>query len=110
MAFDPSQLLPTVGTSLAFYDELGLGNYGSFSVTDAQDGTLVSFALDSSAVTDINTDIANQAPFFWVGGTDNGPTPLAVPEPSTLVLLGPGFLALAFIRRRRTLKLARLSS
>ncbi|MDX2191876.1 MAG: PEP-CTERM sorting domain-containing protein [Gemmatimonadales bacterium] len=83
--------------SLADYADLGSGvGYGSFSVDASMNGTFQNLALNANALASLNS-----AQGFWgVGGAIDGGQ--VVPEPSTMVLLGSGLVAVVgMVRRRR---------
>ena len=126
---DATTLNNNTGTSQTIFDDLGSGtSYGSFAVAGSgPTNEVLSFVLNAQALTDINNAAGG---FFSIGGslTDNdgndslfggsggsgpaqldittGPVnPPAIPEPSTMLLFGSGFAALAAWRHkaRRTM-------
>lgn len=89
----------------AIYNDLGTGvNYGTYDVPVNAASTL-NFALNASAINDINAAIAAGNPNFAIGGTLTGGV---VPEPSSIALCGIG-ASLGLLhawRRRRTSRAA----
>jgi PEP-CTERM motif len=72
-------------------------SYGTFALRENTGNSLaqLEFALNSNAVTDINT---NQAMFAIAGYVD---PPSSVPEPSTWVMTLAGFAGLGVVARHR---------
>jgi hypothetical protein len=87
--------------------------YGSLAVTGVSDGTLISVALNSNAITALNGGIGGQ---FAIGGTLREgnviPGVSGVPEPGTwaMMLLGFGGIGYAMRRRRKSGATAQLAS
>ena len=113
----------------AIFADLGSGNsYGSFAVGTGLSTDILSFVLNAAAISDINALVGIN--YFSIGGAVFGGGTMfsssndepgnsngafndvqrlilnveqvtAVPEPSTLLILGSGLLALTALRRRR---------
>lgn len=83
---------------VGIYNDLGSGvQYGSRSVSAADNNTQVVFSLNNQALNAIATaGGANGASLFAIGGSLN-----AVPEPSTWALMGTSLLAMLVRRRKR---------
>ena len=122
----PAMLTSTAGVS--FFDDLGSGqSYGSYSVSAAQNGSVISFQLSGTALADLNASSG----FFAIGGALTslafGPTQehifaftagyygsssvsnntrelvlTIIPEPATATLVMLGFATLGIKSRSRT--------
>ena len=94
---DIATLTASQTTRTDIYSDLGSGTlYGSRSVNAATDGTQVVTSLNSAAITALNGARNHQ---IAIGGSLNL---TSVPEPSTLSLIGLGFIGtLLSVRLRR---------
>jgi len=92
-----------VSPDVAIYDALGSGTlYGNYALEAEYNDSIDSFALNSAAIGDINSDIGGANQYFVVGGTVNSLA--SIPEPSTLLLMLSIFSTIAagrILRRRR---------
>ena len=81
---------------------VGANSYGSFQVAENTSNSMTElmFALNGSAVADINAAIKTKAVFAVAGQVSAA----AVPEPSTWVMLFAGFAGLGVVARRRAAK------
>jgi len=95
---DPATLNFNDGFSAAIYTDLGSGVlYGSILVSSLTDPTDVS--LNAAGLAALNAAIGDEASYFSIGGTV---TPGgAIPEPSTILLLGSALAGLGLWRQRR---------
>jgi hypothetical protein len=93
-----SQLAEGISPNASLYAELGQGvKYGSFVVDTGNSLHNLVFSLNAAAVSNINAAIAEKKTQVAIGGVA-----LAVPEPSTWIMMLAGFagLGLAAARRR----------
>jgi PEP-CTERM motif len=101
-----NQLETPADQNAALYANMVAGvassSYGSFQVAEntTKPMTELMFALNGSAVADINTAIKDKAVFAVAGQVSAA----AVPEPSTWVMLLAGFAGLGVVARRRATK------
>jgi hypothetical protein len=79
---------------VAGYSDLGSGlRYGAHWVSDADEGTVVSIALNAAA----RASLSAAAGSDWAIG---GALKLDIPETTTFILLGAGLVSRGLIRRR----------
>jgi len=104
VAADVSNLDSVV--SIAGYGSQSTTNADTFSSSFIPDGNYVEFdnvATTGSIVVDVTGGPGNGGSYFSVNGFQiENVTPPAVPEPTSLALLGLGALALLVVSRRRT--------
>lgn len=96
-----TRLNGTQYTATDIYADLGSGTqYGITTASAANNGQQIQIALESAAVTALNSAEGHS---FAIGGTAAG-TNVAVastPEPSSIALLGPAMAGLTWMRLRR---------
>ena len=92
---DAATLNNNVGTSAAIFNDLGTGvAYGNILVNGLAPDPLI-VTLNAAAIQALNDQVHVGGGYFSIGGTLT-----AVPEPSSMLLLGSALLAVGRIRKR----------
>lgn len=97
-----SELYDASSPNIGLFNDLSSGTeFGSYTLTASESGTLLTFTLNSAGVAALNAAISGGASEFALGGTVLGS---AVPEPTSwmLTIAGVGLIGGALRRKSRS--------